>query len=40
MRKYLLLSLALGALLAVSAVGIAAAAGGEGPVTVKVVTSN
>ena len=36
MRKYLLLSLGMGALLAVSAVGIAGAAGGEGPVTVKV----
>jgi hypothetical protein len=36
MRKYLFLLLSLGALVAVTAVGIAAAAGGEGPVTVKV----
>ena len=36
MRKYVLLVMALGALVAVSVVGIAAAAGGEGPVTVKV----
>jgi hypothetical protein len=36
MRKHVLMVLALGALVAVSAVGIAVAAGGEGPVTVKV----
>ena len=36
MRKHVLLVLALGALAAVSVVGIATAAGGEGPVTVKV----
>lgn len=36
MRKHLLMVLALGALIAVSAVGIATAAGGEKPVTVKV----
>jgi hypothetical protein len=36
MRKYVLMILALGALVAVSAVGIATAAGGETPVTVKV----
>src|SRR5690348_10761646 len=36
MRKHVLLVLALGALVAVSVVGIATAAGGEGPVTVKV----
>ena len=36
MRKYVLLVMALGALVAVSVVGIAAAAGGEAPVTVKV----
>jgi hypothetical protein len=36
MRKHVLLVLALGALIAVSAVGIATAAGGEKPVTVKV----
>ena len=36
MRKHVLLVLALGALLATAAVGIATAAGGEGPVTVKV----
>jgi hypothetical protein len=36
MRKHVLLVLALGALIAVAAVGIATAAGGEGPVTVKV----
>ncbi len=36
MRKHLLIVLALGALIAVSAVGIATAAGGEKPVTVKV----
>ncbi len=36
MRKYVLMILALGALIAVSAVGIATAAGGETPVTVKV----
>jgi hypothetical protein len=36
MRKYVLLTMAVGALLAVAAVGIAGAAGGEGPVTVKV----
>jgi hypothetical protein len=36
MRKYVLVLLSLGALLAVTAVGIAGAAGGEGPVTVKV----
>lgn len=36
MRKHVLLTLALGALLATAAVGIATAAGGEGPVTVKV----
>jgi hypothetical protein len=36
MRKHVLIVLALGALVAVSAVGIAVAAGGEGPVTVKV----
>src|SRR6201747_3310438 len=44
MRKHVLIVLALGALVAVSAVGIAAAAGGETPVTVKVgnleVTAN
>ncbi|MBS1882365.1 MAG: hypothetical protein JSS97_05350 [Actinobacteria bacterium] len=44
MRKYVLLVMALGALIAVSVVGIAAAAGGETPVTVKVgeleVTAN
>jgi hypothetical protein len=38
MRKHVLIVLALGALVAVSAVGIATAAGGEGPVTVKVGT--
>jgi hypothetical protein len=38
MRKHVLLVLALGALIAVAAVGIATAAGGEGPVTVKVGT--
>jgi hypothetical protein len=36
MRKHMLLVLALGALVAVAVVGIASAAGGEGPVTVKV----
>jgi hypothetical protein len=36
MRKHVLIVLALGALVAVSVVGIATAAGGEGPVTVKV----
>jgi hypothetical protein len=36
MRKHVLMVLALGALVAVSAVGIATAAGGETPVTVKV----
>jgi hypothetical protein len=36
MRKYALIVLALAALAAVSVVGIATAAGGEGPVTVKV----
>jgi hypothetical protein len=36
MRKHVLLVLALGALLATAAVGMATAAGGEGPVTVKV----
>jgi hypothetical protein len=36
MRKYVLLTMALAALAAVSVVGIAAAAGGEAPVTVKV----
>lgn len=36
MRKHVLIVLALGALVAVSAVGIAGAAGGETPVTVKV----
>jgi hypothetical protein len=36
MRKYVALVMAVGALLAVAAVGIAGAAGGEGPVTVKV----
>ncbi|HEX4306372.1 MAG TPA: hypothetical protein VHZ54_10065 [Solirubrobacterales bacterium] len=36
MRKYVMLVCAMGALIAVAAVGIAAAAGGEGPVTVKV----
>lgn len=36
MRKYVLLVMALGALVAVSVVGIAVAAGGEAPVTVKV----
>jgi hypothetical protein len=36
MRKHVLIVLALGALIAVSAVGIATAAGGETPVTVKV----
>jgi hypothetical protein len=36
MRKYVLMILALGALIAVSAVGIAAAAGGEKPVSVTV----
>src|ERR1700729_3394261 len=44
MRKHVLIVLALGALIAVSAVGIATAAGGETPVTVKVgnleVTAN
>ena len=44
MRKHVLIVLALGALVAVSAVGIATAAGGETPVTVKVgnleVTAN
>jgi hypothetical protein len=44
MRKHVLMILALGALVAVSAVGIATAAGGETPVTVKVgnleVTAN
>jgi hypothetical protein len=38
MRKHVLIVLALGALLAVSAVGIATAAGGEQPVTVTVGT--
>ncbi len=38
MRKYVALVMAVGALLAVAAVGIAGAAGGEGPVTVKVGT--
>ena len=38
MRKYVTLVIALGALIAVAAVGIAGAAGGEGPVTVKVGT--
>jgi hypothetical protein len=36
MRRYVLLVLAMGALLVVAAVGIADAAGGEGPVTVRV----
>jgi hypothetical protein len=36
MRRYLFLLLGVGALIAVTAVGIAGAAGGEGPVTVKV----
>jgi hypothetical protein len=36
MRRYLLLLLSMGALIAVTAVGIAVAAVGEGPVTVKV----
>ncbi len=36
MRKHVLIVLALGALVAASVVGIATAAGGEGPVTVKV----
>src|SRR3954447_19878175 len=36
MRKYLLAMCAVGALVAVTAVGIAGAAGGEGPVTVRV----
>jgi hypothetical protein len=36
MRKYVLLLCAVGALVAVAAVGIAGAAGGEGPVTVRV----
>ena len=36
MRRYAMLVLAAGALVAVSAVGIAGAAGGEGPVTVKI----
>src|SRR6201999_2214443 len=36
MRKHVLIVLALGALVAVSVVGIATAAGGEKPVTVKV----
>ncbi len=36
MRRYLMLVLAMVALVAVTAVGIAAAAGGEGPVTVRV----
>src|SRR6201994_447381 len=36
MRKYVALVMAVGALLAVAAVGIATAAGGETPVTVKV----
>src|ERR1700742_4686814 len=36
MRKYVALVMAVGALLAVAAVGIATAAGGEKPVTVKV----
>jgi hypothetical protein len=44
MRKHVLMVLALGALIAVAAVGIATAAGGETPVTVKVgnleVTAN
>src|SRR5882757_5889381 len=44
MRKYVALVMAVGALLAVAAVGIAGAAGGETPVTVKVgnleVTAN
>ena len=39
MRKHVLMILALGALIAVSAVGIATAAGGETPVTVKVGNS-
>jgi hypothetical protein len=38
MRKHVLLVLALGALIAVAAVSFATAAGGEGPVTVKVGT--
>ena len=38
MRKHVLMILALGALVAVSVVGIATAAGGEAPVTVKVGT--
>jgi hypothetical protein len=38
MRKYVALMMAVGALLAVAAVGIAGAAGGETPVTVKVDT--
>jgi hypothetical protein len=38
MRKYVALVLAVGALVAITAVGIAAAAGGETPVTVKVGT--
>jgi hypothetical protein len=44
MRKYVALILAVGALVAITAVGVAAAAGGETPVTVKVgnleVTAN
>jgi hypothetical protein len=36
MRRYVMLVLAMGALVAVTAVGIASAAGGEGPVRVKV----
>jgi hypothetical protein len=36
MRRYVMLALAMGALVAVATVGIAAAAGGEGPVTVRV----
>ena len=36
MRRYVLLMMSVGALLAVTAVGIAVAAAGEGPVTVKV----
>ncbi|HTR75773.1 MAG TPA: hypothetical protein VMH33_11035 [Solirubrobacterales bacterium] len=36
MRRYVMLVLAMGALLGVTAVGIAGAAGGEGPVTVRV----
>ena len=36
MRRYVMLALAMGALVAVAAVGIAGAAGGEGPVTVRV----